>query len=327
MDKMSNQLVSIIIVTAEINNYILNFLNCLDSVKDQSYPHLETIVIANSCDSNFGRNLNKLYPQIKLYSSTENLYYSNALNKGISLSNGEFILCLNDDIILDKNFITLAVNGFNISPKIGMISGKILRFDKKTIDSTGLFLTIWRTAKERGYGKLDKKQYDSQGYIFGVSGAAAFYRRQMLEQIKINSEYFDSDFHFYYEDLDIAWRAYNFGWKAYFIPEAVVYHKRGGTARKNKTEIIKFARFSINDTLLFHLIKNRQLSILKNDNLFRIFLLSPFITFYDLLALIHILLFKFKSFKKIYLQPVPFKTILKKRIILKKKLINKSKLA
>ncbi len=202
-----------------------------------------------------------------------------------------------------------------------MISGKILRFDKKTIDSTGLFLTIFRTARERGYGKPDKKQYESQGYIFGVSGAAAFYRRKMLEQIKIDSEYFDSDFYFYYEDLDIAWRASNLGWKGYYIPQAVIYHKRGGTAWDKKITTPRFARSAINDTLLFHLIKNRHLTILKNDNLFKIILLSPFIVFYDILVLIHILFFKLKLFKKIYFQPIPFKRILKKRFILRKKTI------
>lgn len=317
---LSNQL-SIIIVTAGSNEYIFH---CLDSIKNQSYPDFEAIVIDNSNNPNLAESIKKLYPEIILYTSPENLFYANALNKGIALSKGEFILCLNDDIIMDKNFISLAIKGFAVSPRVGMISGKILRFDKKTIDSTGLFLSICRTAKERGYGKSDKEQYASGGYIFGVSGAAAFYRRQMLEQIKINSEYFDSDFYFYYEDLDIAWRAFNFGWKAYYIPEALIYHKRAGTAGNNKAKITKFARFSIDDTLLFHLIKNRYLAILKNDNLLRVFLLSPFIIFYDLLALIHILLFKLKSFKKIYFQPVPFKSIFKKRGILKKKLLNRT---
>ncbi len=307
---MSNQLVSIIIVTAGSGKYIFH---CLDSIKNQSYSDFETIVISNSTNSKLAEDIKKLYPKIILYTPSENLFYANALNKGISLSKGEFILCLNDDTILDKDFISSAIKGFDINPRIGMISGKILRFDKKTIDSTGLFLTICRAAKERGYGKPDKGQYAAGGYIFGVSGSAAFYRRRMLEQIKINSEYFDSDFYFYYEDLDIAWRAFNSGWKAYFIPEAVIYHKRGGTAGNNKAKIIKFARFSINDTLLFHLIKNRHLTMLKNDNLVRLFLLSPFIAFYDLLTLIHILLFKIRSFKKIYFQSLPIKSILKKR--------------
>jgi len=66
----------------------------------------------------------------------------------------------------------------------------------------------------------------------------------MLERIKIGSprscaqgrgsEYFDADFRFFYEDLDVAWRAHNLGWKSYYIPAAIAYHIRGGTARKDK---------------------------------------------------------------------------------------------
>jgi len=44
----------------------------------------------------------------------------------------------------------------------------------KIIDSTGLFLTPWRTAKERGYGDKDRGQFGKEGYIFGVNGAVAF---------------------------------------------------------------------------------------------------------------------------------------------------------
>ena len=49
--------------------------------------------------------------------------------------------------ILDKDFLKQALRGFGRDSKIGMVSGKILRADGKTIDSTGLFLSPWRTAK------------------------------------------------------------------------------------------------------------------------------------------------------------------------------------
>ena len=53
---------------------------------------------------------------------------------------------------LDKKFIEEAIRGFFVDSKIGMVNGKVLRSSGKTLDSAGLFLTAWRTAKERGYG-------------------------------------------------------------------------------------------------------------------------------------------------------------------------------
>jgi len=93
----------------------------------------------------------KLMSAIQILNYTlvqKNLFYCEALNKEIKMSKGNFTLCLNDDVVLDKGFITEAIRGFLLDPKIGMVSGKILRSDGKTIDSTGLFLSLWRTTKE-----------------------------------------------------------------------------------------------------------------------------------------------------------------------------------
>ena len=139
----------------------------------------------NALNQDFSQRLINTYPFIKLYASAKNLFYCQALNNGIEASKGDFVLCLNDDVILDKRFIEEALKGFIIDERIGMVSGKVLRSDGKTIDSTGLFLSIWRTAKERGYGLRDIGRYERKKYIFGVNGAVAFYRREMLEQIGI----------------------------------------------------------------------------------------------------------------------------------------------
>ncbi|PIQ87812.1 MAG: hypothetical protein COV73_02160, partial [Candidatus Omnitrophica bacterium CG11_big_fil_rev_8_21_14_0_20_43_6] len=206
--------VSVVIVTIGAKDYIRG---CLDSLLEQTHPPSEIMVIDNSLQPGFARELNRRYPSVKIYSSPTNLFYTGALNQGIELAQGEFILCLNDDLVLDRKFIQEALAGFLIKDKIGSVSGKLLRQDRKTLDSTGLFLSIWRTAKERGYGRTDLGQFDKGGFIFGVSGAAAFYRKDMLEAVKKKEDYFDADFRMFYEDLDISWRAQKRGWRAYYI--------------------------------------------------------------------------------------------------------------
>jgi len=156
-------LVSIIVVTCGVKNYLWS---CLDSIKEQTYKNLEIIVIDNSINQILSQKISRSYPEVKLYSEPNNLFYAEALNRGIRVSKGDFILCLNDDVILDKQFIQEALLGFSGNSSIGMVSGKILRSDGVTIDSTGLFLTIWRTTKERGYGSKDRVQYNLPGYIF-----------------------------------------------------------------------------------------------------------------------------------------------------------------
>ena len=269
MNEMSTKLVSVIVVSARQHNYLEA---CLESIQKQTYPHIELIVIDTYL---------------------ENLSYCQSLNRGIKESKGDFILCLNDDVSLKENFAEEAIKGFEISDKIGMVSGKILRMDGKTLDSTGLFLSIFRTAKERGYGCKDQGQFERPGYIFGVTGAVAFYRKDMLEQIKLGNEYFDEGFGFFYEDLDIAWRAQNYGWKGYYLPQAIAYHVRGASLRQTRGINKKFARNYISQDLLWRLIKNRYLTIKKNDNLLDFLLHLPFILIYDIFTWSHFLARKF----------------------------------
>jgi GT2 family glycosyltransferase len=294
MNEASNKIVSVIAVSCGISDYLVS---CLDSLKGQTLPASEIIVIDNSLQSDFRQEILRNYPHVNLYSSSKNLSYCAALNKGIELASGIFTLCLNDDLILDKHFIEKALRGFLVDPKVGMVSGKILRYDRETLDSAGLFLNCWRTAKERGYGIKDRGQFQKEEYIFGVNGAVAFYRKEMLEAIKEDGNYFDPDFHFFYEDLDIAWRAKRNGWKGYYIPEAMAYHIRGGTLRSVEGINKPYARRYLNDNLHADLIKNRYLIIIKNEARLDFLLHFPFIVLYDLIIWIYILFFRPKQIK------------------------------
>jgi len=291
MKSSSDILISIIIVTSGSKNYLWR---CIDSIKAQSYPNLEIIVIDNSLNSELSIKIRESFPFLSLYSNLENLYYGVSLNKGIKVSHGEFVLCLNDDVVLNQDFIRQSLKGFLIKDNVGMVSGKILRMDGLTLDSTGLFLSLWYTAKERGYGRIDTGKFEKPGFIFGVSGAAAFYRRKMLEEIEQGGNYFDPDFRMFYEDLDISWRASKCGWKAYYIPAAKVFHARGGSLRPESGLDKPIARKYLNDEMHSDLIKNRYLAILKNATIFGFFMHIIPIILYDFCAWGYVLFFRRK---------------------------------
>jgi GT2 family glycosyltransferase len=260
-------LVSAIIVTIGTKDYLRH---CIDSLQAQSHPPSEIIVMDNSLNPRFGEDMRKAFPSVKICSNASNLYYGVSLNKGIDSSRGEFILCLNDDLVLENNFIEQALKGFTAENKVGMVSGKILRMDKKTLDSTGLSLSLWYSAEERGYGRKDEGRFDHPGVIFGVTGSTAFYRREMLEEIKEGPDYFDARMRMFYEDLDLSWRAHKRGWKAYYVPAAIAFHARGASCRKESGLDKPAARRYLNDCLHAELIKNRYLTVFKNAGLFPI---------------------------------------------------------
>jgi len=293
-------MVSVVIVTIGAKDYIKL---CLDSLRRQTHPPFEIIVIDNSFEPRLAQDINKLYPSVKIYPGSGVPFYAQALNQGIRLTSEEFILCLNDDVVLDKDFIQQALKGFLVKNNIGSVSGKILRGDGKTLDSTGLFLSPWRTAKERGYGRQDFGQFEQEGFIFGVNGAVAFYRKQMLEEIKDANGYFDSRFGMFYEDLDISWRAKRRGWLAYYLPAALAYHVRGGSFRPDSGIGKAMARRYLNDQLHCGLIKNRYLTILKNETGLGFLLRLVPILIYDFCVWGYVLIFCPKVIKLFFRGP------------------------
>lgn len=272
-------MISIIIVNHNKRDLLRE---CLDSLKGQGVKDIEVIVIDNASSDRSVEMVSAYYPEVRLIQNARNLLFCKAYNQGIDISKGSFVLCINNDVILDKDYLKEALFSIGLNKEIGMISGKILRMDEKTIDSTGLFLGRNRKAIERGYGKKDIGQYDKPGYVFGASGAAMFLRKSMLLDVRDSNGYFDETFKIYYEDLDLCWRAQKKGWKTYYNPKAVAYHTRGATAvgGVNNKSLKIFPRLP--HDLKRKYIKNRYGCIRKNDSLGSFLMNLPFIVIYEI---------------------------------------------
>jgi len=214
--------ITIIILTFNSIRYIKP---CLDSVFAQDYQDFEVIVVDNgSTDSTVSFIKENRYPVI-LIENKENLGACKGRNQGIEVSKGEWILFLDCDAILEKNFLIKIIKLTGDSEdSIGIVQSKILNMDEKTIYSCGIFLSKFRRFYDIGKGKKDKGQFDRPRYVFGACSAAGFYKRKMLEDLKEETGYFDERFFFLVEDVDLAWRAQKKGWKALYYPVAICYH-------------------------------------------------------------------------------------------------------
>lgn len=266
--------------------------DCVCSIQQQSYQNFELIIVDNCSTDGSQEVLLHEYAQYQLFLKEKNLGYCGGANLGIRKARGEYVLILNPDVILSANFLSCLIDAAEHNRSIGIMTGKLLRFDKHTLDSAGQFLRKNLFPVERGYGEPDTGQYERPEYVFSACGAVAFYRRTMLEDIQLDEEYFDESYFAYYEDLDIGWRAHLLGWKAYYVPTAVAYHYRGGGLSKQKRKTHWFDRipflpaFSFTQKPLFiqrHIIINRYLTLLKNASWRDILSGFPTIFKYELL--------------------------------------------
>lgn len=252
-------LVSVIIVTW---NNADEVAVCLESVESQSHRPIEIIVIDNASHDGTADVVAKDFPHVQLHRNKTNVGFSRGCNQGIDRAKGDFILFLNPDAILAPSYLEVLLESLENDPSVGSAGGKIYldATDPKRLDSTGILLDKARWhPHDRGHGQLDNGQYNRKEHVFGITAAAALYRRQTLEACRIDGEIFDEDFFAYYEDADLAWRAQLFGWRALFVPDAVAYHRRkGATAHSPRIDILA----NRNRYLLF--FKNEQRLTLSN---------------------------------------------------------------
>lgn len=309
-------------VTVQIVTYNSagDILQCIDSIDKQTYKNIELIIIDNKSTDNTVDLLKSNFPGIQLIENNENLGFCSAHNIGLKRGIGTYHLILNPDVILDSHFIENMVSFTEKQPQVGLATGKILRMMpngdlSNIIDSTGILLPKNRRAYDRGQGKEDLGQYDKDRQVFGVCGAAAFYRKKMLEEIKIDGEYFDETFFAYKEDVDLSWRARNLGWKSIYVPEAIAYHKRGWQ-EEGRNHIPTF--------LKVHSLKNRYLMMLKNEKTSDFLKNLPFILSFDIAVFFYCLVKEPKTLKYI---PSTLKRLydtIKKRKKIQKKIKSKA---
>lgn len=262
-------LVSVNLVVKDGEKYIKA---CLEAVRRQNYPNLEVIVFDNDSRDKTKEIVRKKFPEFRLVENSRNYYPGGGFNRSIGQSKGKYALALCVDVFLDENFIKNAVERMESDEKIGALQAKILRHDpsQKTsvniIDTTGFQIFRSRRIVNRGHGDSDTGQFEKAEEIFSYEGAAGFFRRETLEDAKIDGQIFDEDFVWYADDVDLGWRLTLLGWKNFYDPKVIARHDRSTTKRTSEgyTDFISL-RKTLPAAKKRWDYANQRLTMLKNE--------------------------------------------------------------
>jgi GT2 family glycosyltransferase len=231
--------------------------DCLASIRAQHHEAIELLVADNASTDGTRRLLEDTTRAGERFYFDVNRGFAAVHNALIERSHGSFYLCVNPDVVLEPDYVTLLVAHVSSADRVGAATGKLLRRDSPaTIDSAGIVMLASQRHLDRRSGEPDDRLNEPVEEVFGASGAAALYRRTMLEDVRTFGEYFDEDFFAYREDADLAWRAQLRGWRCLYVPRARALHGRRVTPERRSTLPPEINRYSVRNRFLLR-IKNQ----------------------------------------------------------------------
>ncbi len=203
-----------------------HLVDCLDSLKLQCQTDTEVVVVDNASSDNSIALLEQGYPWVRLIKLDANHGFSAAVNAGIRATHAPLIVLLNNDTRAAPDWLAQLRRGLNKHPKASFAASKMLTFDPPhPIDSAGdHFSLLTGTGFNIGAGE-PADAHTEPAWVFGACAGAAIYRRSLFDDIGL----FDEDFFLVFEDVDLDLRAQVAGHCCLYLPDAVVYHKRGAS--------------------------------------------------------------------------------------------------
>ncbi len=232
-------------ITIVIPNYNgMKYLEgCLGSLQDQTDQDFDVIMIDNGSGDGSVEYVREHFPGVRIRAFHRNTGFCRAVNEGIRMSKAPYVLLLNNDVVCEKDMVKELRGAMERRPKAFSCCAKLVKLsDPSKIDDAGDYFSALGWAFARGKG-LDSSLYRKEEKIFACCGAAAIYRRAILEETGL----FDERHFAYLEDIDLGYRAQILGYENVFVPSAVVRHAGSGTSgsRHNAFKVELSARNSV----------------------------------------------------------------------------------
>jgi GT2 family glycosyltransferase len=247
-------------------------------------PEADVIVVDNACRDATGAVAERAGAHV--LALPERASYAAAINAGIRASEGDAVLLLNADCVLDAGFLAAARPRLE-EPAVGSVAPRLVRATGMEpgdrldlLDAAGMVVDRRRKNALVGHNE-PATAYARATEVFGGDGACVLYRREVLDACAVGGEVLDEDLELWASDVDLAWRARLLGWRCMYEPRAVAWHMRfySPTTRNGLPEAHRRLQF-----------RNRLLMMAKNDSWADVRGDLHRIALYELLAIGHVLL-------------------------------------
>ncbi len=285
---------------------------CLTGLINQTERDFFLLIIDNASIDNSRKIIDEflyLHPTLsrhaRIVRNNKNLGFGRAHNQALQWTNSDYVMFLNQDVVLHHDYLFRLKECLEASPQVGAVQGKIFRwreninehlimppqFKQAIIDSGGLAIKKSRYVYRFREGEVNQDEFKEAIEVFGVDGAAPLYRRLALESVSVNGEVLDESFVSYKEDVDLAWRLRLAGWESWLVTSGVAWHDRSLSPRDGFKSIWQ-SRRKWPSFLRVYSCRNHWLTLLKNDYLNNFIRHLPYILWYEFKKFIYRLLFE-----------------------------------
>ncbi len=207
-------------------------LQALRSLESQTQVDLSIVVVDNGSSAAERERLAREAPEVRLVPFAQNIGFAGAVNEGLARTRAPFVLLLNNDAVLEPDYVSRLAARLALDERLGAAQGLVLTMDGKRVDTSGLTWNGRGEAIPALAGADPSRAPRAPFEISGVSATATLYRRRALESVSTAGEVFDRSFFAYYEDVDLSLRLARAGWRFVCDPGAVARHEGSRTGRR-----------------------------------------------------------------------------------------------
>ena len=227
------------VIVLSWNNFV-DSKACIESIFANSYCNLWPILVDNGSTDASYELLKQAFPQVDTIRNEENLGFSRGCNVGIRKAlvdrNCSYVMLLNNDCILEKSGVDIAVSEMEACPAIGIVTGKILFNDgtNRIWHAGGSINKLTASAKCRGLREVDSGQYGEIVDTQWASGAMMIVSRQALERAGLLPE----EYFFGIEEWDYSLTMRDAGFRIRYVPQFVGYHHGDGSHNNHDPKFV-----------------------------------------------------------------------------------------
>lgn len=220
------------IIIVNYNNY-KDTIECVDSVNEILYPNYKVVVVDNGSTDNSVFYLKKYLNNCIVIENKKNLGFAGGNNIGIKYAlknNADYVLLLNNDTVVEKNFLDELIKVSVSDKSIGIVGGKIYYYfePNRIWYAGGKINKFTGLTRHIGVGDIDREIYNSVCDTQYVTGCMMLVRREAIEKAGL----MDEKYFLYYEETDWNVRIKKSGYRVVYAPCSVIYHKISATTKK-----------------------------------------------------------------------------------------------